>query len=213
MTRWGTEVVGWLDLAGDERVLDAGCGTGQVTRELLQRLPNGNRRRARRLAFDDRTGSCAPRRGPGGVPGARSARSDAAPTGRRDPVHRHVPLGHGSRPAVRQPRRRTEARRAAGGSVRRGGATPNDWRPSSAILATTSRRTSSSRGRRRRGAGWSEPASIGSNAGCTTSRRRSRGATSSSTFGRSVWDRSWGGSRRRSGTMSCASPRSVSPTA
>ena len=41
MTRWGTEVVGWLDLVGDERVLDAGCGTGQVTRELLRRLPDG----------------------------------------------------------------------------------------------------------------------------------------------------------------------------
>jgi len=41
MTRWGTEVVGWLDLVGDERVLDAGCGTGQVTRQLLQRLPKG----------------------------------------------------------------------------------------------------------------------------------------------------------------------------
>src|SRR2546425_8706594 len=41
MTRWGTEVVGRLDLSGDERVLDAGCGTGQVTRELLRRLPNG----------------------------------------------------------------------------------------------------------------------------------------------------------------------------
>ena len=33
--------MGWLDLAGDERVLDAGCGTGQVTRELLRRLPKG----------------------------------------------------------------------------------------------------------------------------------------------------------------------------
>src|SRR2546425_12922482 len=42
MTRWGTEVVGRLDLSGDERVLDAGCGTGQVTRELLRRLPNGS---------------------------------------------------------------------------------------------------------------------------------------------------------------------------
>jgi trans-aconitate 2-methyltransferase len=41
MTRWGSEVVGWLELSGDERVLDAGGGTGQVTRELLRRLPNG----------------------------------------------------------------------------------------------------------------------------------------------------------------------------
>jgi len=41
MTRWGTEVVGSMELIGDERVLDAGCGTGQVTRELLLRLPNG----------------------------------------------------------------------------------------------------------------------------------------------------------------------------
>ena len=30
MTRWGIIVLGWLDLEGDERVLDAGCGTGQL---------------------------------------------------------------------------------------------------------------------------------------------------------------------------------------
>jgi trans-aconitate 2-methyltransferase len=41
MTRWGAEVVGWLDLAGEERVLDAGCGTGKVTSMLLARLPRG----------------------------------------------------------------------------------------------------------------------------------------------------------------------------
>jgi trans-aconitate 2-methyltransferase len=41
MTRWGEEVVGWLELAGNERVLDAGCGTGQVTAALRDRLPNG----------------------------------------------------------------------------------------------------------------------------------------------------------------------------
>jgi trans-aconitate 2-methyltransferase len=40
-TRWGEVVVGWLDLAGDERVLDAGCGTGRVTERLLERLPRG----------------------------------------------------------------------------------------------------------------------------------------------------------------------------
>ena len=40
-TRWGEAVVGWLDLAGNERVLDAGCGTGRVTERLLDRLPRG----------------------------------------------------------------------------------------------------------------------------------------------------------------------------
>lgn len=30
-----------LVLGGDERVLDAGCGTGRVTEELLERLPHG----------------------------------------------------------------------------------------------------------------------------------------------------------------------------
>jgi len=41
MTRWGEAVLGWLDLVGDERVLDAGCGTGQVTALLRDRLPCG----------------------------------------------------------------------------------------------------------------------------------------------------------------------------
>ena len=41
MTRWGEVVVGWLELGGDERVLDAGCGTGRVTERLLERLPRG----------------------------------------------------------------------------------------------------------------------------------------------------------------------------
>jgi trans-aconitate 2-methyltransferase len=41
MTRWGETVVGWLELDGDERVLDAGCGTGRVTERLLERLPVG----------------------------------------------------------------------------------------------------------------------------------------------------------------------------
>jgi trans-aconitate 2-methyltransferase len=41
MTRWGEAVVSWLDLEGDERVLDAGCGTGRVTSMLRDRLPDG----------------------------------------------------------------------------------------------------------------------------------------------------------------------------
>lgn len=39
--RWGRSVVSWLDLRGDERVLDAGCGSGRVTAQLLERLPRG----------------------------------------------------------------------------------------------------------------------------------------------------------------------------
>ena len=41
MTRWGTEVLERLPVNGDETVLDAGCGSGRVTEELLERLPNG----------------------------------------------------------------------------------------------------------------------------------------------------------------------------
>jgi trans-aconitate 2-methyltransferase len=40
-TRWGQLVVDRLELAGNERVLDAGCGTGRVTAMLLDRLPAG----------------------------------------------------------------------------------------------------------------------------------------------------------------------------
>ncbi len=42
MARWGASVLEWLDLEGDERVLDAGCGSGRVTELLLERLPHGS---------------------------------------------------------------------------------------------------------------------------------------------------------------------------
>jgi trans-aconitate 2-methyltransferase len=40
-TRWGRAVLDRLPLAGAERVLDAGCGTGRVTELLAARLPRG----------------------------------------------------------------------------------------------------------------------------------------------------------------------------
>lgn len=38
---WGMEVLERLELNGDEDVLDAGCGSGRVTAELVKRLPRG----------------------------------------------------------------------------------------------------------------------------------------------------------------------------
>ena len=40
--RWGRAVLDRLPLTGDERVLDAGCGTGRVTELLAGRLPRGH---------------------------------------------------------------------------------------------------------------------------------------------------------------------------
>ena len=42
MFRWGTGVLERLPLSGDERVLDAGCGSGRVTEQLVERLPRGH---------------------------------------------------------------------------------------------------------------------------------------------------------------------------
>jgi trans-aconitate 2-methyltransferase len=40
-TRWGRAVLDRLPLDGNERVLDAGCGSGRVTEMLAERLPEG----------------------------------------------------------------------------------------------------------------------------------------------------------------------------
>jgi trans-aconitate 2-methyltransferase len=42
MTAWGTAVLDRLPLRGDERVMDAGCGSGRVTELLAERLPQGS---------------------------------------------------------------------------------------------------------------------------------------------------------------------------
>jgi trans-aconitate 2-methyltransferase len=39
---WGRTVLSRLDLRGDETVVDAGCGSGRLTAELLERLPRGH---------------------------------------------------------------------------------------------------------------------------------------------------------------------------
>jgi trans-aconitate 2-methyltransferase len=39
---WGAAVLARLDLHGDETAIDVGCGTGRLTAELLERLPDGH---------------------------------------------------------------------------------------------------------------------------------------------------------------------------
>jgi trans-aconitate 2-methyltransferase len=39
--QWGREVLDRLELAGDETVLDAGCGSGRVTELIVERVPRG----------------------------------------------------------------------------------------------------------------------------------------------------------------------------
>jgi len=41
MRGWAQQVIDDLELRGDETVLDAGCGSGSVTLDLLRKLPDG----------------------------------------------------------------------------------------------------------------------------------------------------------------------------
>ena len=41
-TSWGEKVLARLSVRGDERAIDAGCGSGRLTASLLERLPRGS---------------------------------------------------------------------------------------------------------------------------------------------------------------------------
>ncbi len=101
MTRWGSDVLERLPLLGDETVLDAGCGTGQVTEQLAERLPRGRvvaldgspamveAARGRLARFGDRVDFVT-----ADLDGTAAARRRKR---RRDPLDGHVPLDRGSR--------------------------------------------------------------------------------------------------------------------
>ncbi len=121
-----------LELRGDETVLDAGCGSGRVTRLLLERLPRG-----RVIAVDASPAMVARARERARRPRRRapatSRRAAARRAGRRGVLERDVPLGArprarcsracggaaAGRPAERPVRGRGQRRRAST-SVARG---------------------------------------------------------------------------------------------
>ena len=41
-TSWGHKVLARLEVSGDERAIDAGCGSGKLTAALMERLPRGS---------------------------------------------------------------------------------------------------------------------------------------------------------------------------
>jgi trans-aconitate methyltransferase len=53
---WGLRVLERLTLRGNETVMDAGCGTGRLTAELLERLPRGRMVEAARAYLGPRFG-------------------------------------------------------------------------------------------------------------------------------------------------------------
>jgi trans-aconitate methyltransferase len=39
---WGNKIIAGLELTGNEKILDLGCGDGILTRQLSQLVPNGS---------------------------------------------------------------------------------------------------------------------------------------------------------------------------
>ena len=124
---WATVTLDRLELEGDETVLDAGCGSGRVTRLLLDRLPRGHV-----LAVDAAPSMVEQARREPGRPRHRVALGPARPRGprarRRRVLQRRLPLGARSRGAVRATARRAPARTGR-------------WWPSAAATATSSAST------------------------------------------------------------------------
>ena len=102
MARWGEAVLARLPLAGAERVLDAGCGSGRVTEQLLARVPAGSvvaldasprmvEEARSRLGADSRVEYVV----------ADLGRPLPIASGRRGLLHRHVPLAARPRRPIR----------------------------------------------------------------------------------------------------------------
>ena len=120
---WGREVLARLDLRGDETVLDAGCGSGRVTRLLLERLPEG------RVIGVDASPSMIDTAARDAAPDSDRVELivsdlldlELARAGRLDLLERDLPLDPRSPAAVRSPLLAARRRWAPRGAVRRPG--------------------------------------------------------------------------------------------
>ncbi len=88
---WGMEVLERLELRGDEVAVDAGCGSGRVTAELVERLPDGRVIAVDGSDGDGREGEGAARR-PRRLPRLRPGRAGAPRAGRPRLLDRDLPL-------------------------------------------------------------------------------------------------------------------------
>src|SRR3954451_25386179 len=74
MEQLGREVMERLELRGDETILDAGCGSGRLTRLLIERVPD-----RRVIGVDASASMIAAARGRLGAAGALRVAHDGAP--------------------------------------------------------------------------------------------------------------------------------------
>ncbi len=204
-TRWGRIVVDRLELDGNERVLDAGCGTGRVTAMLLERLPDG-----RVIGLD---GSAAMIEHAGvrfaGEPRVELLVADLTePLPLDGPVDAilstatfHWIVDHGSLfhnlASVLRPGDSSSPNAGEPGTSRRSNGSSPSW-------VTRSEAGRRSRRRRRPERGWKLPASTASKRGSTTNRPR---------YPETTWKRSWRrcawADRRRDGRLTSASAWSM----
>ena len=179
---WAAEQLDRLDLAATRSCVDAGCGSGKVTLELVRRVPNGrvyavdaapsmveHARQARRRPRDR------------ALPGP--DRAEPARAGRRRLLQRHVSLDRRSRRPVRGAGTQHEARApacwlSAAARATSTASASSPTRSPSRTLRALLRRLGAARGTtpppRRPPSGWSAPGSPRSPPGSRTSPRCSR---------------------------------------